>query len=146
MVRPNNFNVWIIMHEMKCLHGKRCFDSPCKCNAVLRLAADFKYRGVTVDEKLSWNKQSNNLCKRLGYCAWSLWSLRLYVPENVMLIVYRSLEETVLDYGLTARGSASDYKIKKIQKLQDKCVKSLAGNRLQSGVYAWTKYMKSLDF
>jgi len=132
MVKPNNFNLKVIMHETKCLHKKKSFDSPCKCGDVLKQVADFKYLGVIVDENLNWNKQIDTLCKRLGYCAWSLWNLRLYVPESVMLIVYRSLVESVLDYGLTAWGLASNYKIAKIQKLQDKCVKTLAGKNLES--------------
>ena len=63
----------------------------------------------------------------MSYCAWRLWNLKRYVPENVMLAEYRSLVESTLNYGATAWGLASDYKIEKLQNLQDKCVKTLLG-------------------
>jgi len=44
-----------------------------------------------------------------------------------MLTVHRSLVESILNYGITAWGLASDYKIEKLQRLQDKCVKTLRG-------------------
>ena len=53
--------------------------------------------------------------------------LKSYLPESTMQIVYRSLSESVINYGLTSFGFASDYKIEKIQKLQDKCVKTTVG-------------------
>ena len=81
------------------------------------------YLGITIDEVLSWNKQVDNICKKLSRANGIISKLRHFAPLDVLTSVYYSIFYSYFLYGLLVWNFTSADNINKIQKLQKKCVR-----------------------
>ena len=81
-----------------------------------------KYLGVIIDNKLSWGPHIEHLTKRLRSNAGQLARLRDTVPENHHKVLYHSLFESHLSYGITVWGHVSDTMKRPLKVSQKHCI------------------------
>jgi hypothetical protein len=55
--------------------------------------------------------------------------LRWYVPRKILILIYHALVESVISYGITIWGWASDAHIKKIEYILDRIVNYIVGEK-----------------
>ena len=61
----------------------------------------YKYLGVHLDNKLSWNVHVHSVCSKFHQRLYFLRRLRAFgVYEKILLLFYRSIIESILRYGI----------------------------------------------
>ena len=83
----------------------------------------FKYLGVILDNKLSWNHHINYLVTKLSQVAGILYKVRCLLPLKSRILIYNSLAGSYLNYGIVAWGSATQTLLHKIKTLQNRLLR-----------------------
>ena len=94
-------------------------------NYKLKLKSLVKYLGITIDKVLSWNKNIDNLSKKLAGANGILSKLRHYIPTKTALAVYHSLFQSYLLYGSLAWSFTNQGNIDRVTKMQKRCIRIL---------------------
>ena len=81
----------------------------------------FKYLGVYLDNKLTWQEHVNYLKSKLAKITGMFYKMRYYTPRKVLMLVYHALVGSFLRYGIGAWGSCSS----QLQTAQDKVIRAL---------------------
>lgn len=84
-----------------------------------------KYLGVYLDCNLSWDFHITQLSKKLSRANGILSKLRYNAPREVCINVYYSLFYSHLIYGINVWGLTSVENLRKIEILQNKCLRTL---------------------
>ena len=87
----------------------------------------YKYLGVSIDDKLSFNEHANCLHSKLSSVLGVLRSVS-FLPKYILQMIYYSLGHSVLTYGILAWGSASCNIINPIFVLQKKIIRVVSGS------------------
>nr|CAI5825473.1 unnamed protein product [Callosobruchus analis] len=88
------------------------------------------YLGVTLDSKLTWDEHIN---KTLTKCEKSLNILKAVnrrrwgADPNINLLFYRAYTRDIIDYGCFLYGSASNTRLKKLDRMQYKALRLVVG-------------------
>ena len=106
----------IIYHSFHCLHTYAVTKSCTGCNTSIELVDIFRYLGIQVENKLIWHEQINSVLKKLRKAAYILHHLKYCSNRNILQLIYYSLAESYMRYGISAWGSATG--TKKLQKMQ----------------------------
>jgi len=99
---------------------------PMVSNAIkepIELVKNYKYLGVTVDEHLKWHCHVAQVIQKLRRTAFALHRLRHCSNNNVLCLVYSSLAESYIRYGIAAWGSSTH--CTQLQKSQNRLIKIL---------------------
>ena len=91
----------------------------------IRQIDEFKYLGVIMDNKLTWKKHIEYLQTKLSIASGIIYRTRNYMPLNARMLVYNSLVDTYLRYGITAWGTSATYLIERVQASQNRVLKSI---------------------
>ena len=86
---------------------------------------NYKYLGVLVDEKFSWEYQIQAICKTLSQVAGIIFKTRRYLPKPVLMAIYHSLAGSCLRYGINCWGTANKSLLNKIDTVHNKIVRYL---------------------
>lgn len=65
---------------------------------------DIKYLGVHIDNNLKWEPHINFITKKLRYLVYKFYLLRQSLNEQLLLMLYYSLVESILRYGIIIWG------------------------------------------
>ena len=84
-----------------------------------------KYIGLTLDENLSWDAHIDNVCNNLVKYFSIFYNIRDIITIHVARAIYFSCIHSRVKYGIETYGSASEYKMAKLQILQNKLLKLL---------------------
>jgi hypothetical protein len=136
---------------MKCnllhINKKKCcyiYFSPKKCKNVnedlddLHLSIDgtiikrvrqAKFLGVTIDDQLSWKPHLELLNKKLKSACGRIYRIKNCLPESLHKLVYHTLFESHLSYGITVWGGVSVNNLDPLFKTQKKCIRILFGDK-----------------
>lgn len=121
MVRKN-FNE-VILHKYSCIQiGMR---DVCNCER-LNMVSDCNYLGVIFDENLKFDKHVEVVFNKLKKILCCMYALKPYVNSKVLKIVYKSLFESVLRYGVQVWGGTGLVHLSKLTNLQFKVLKIIA--------------------
>lgn len=104
-------------HSYDCLHLEAYLDGKCSCT-LLENVINFKYLGITMDHNLKWDMHIREITKRLRVCAVKFYYLRQFLPFHTMKLLYSSMCESLIRYGLRSWGNASHTTIVQIQTAQ----------------------------
>ena len=113
-ISPNQDTV-IINYRHFCSKLSSTGDTP------IELVSEYKYLGVTVDEHLKWHKHIDNIQKKLRSVSFVLQKLCYCSNKNIIKLVYQSLAESILRYGITAWGSSTH--CTRLQRSQNRLLK-----------------------
>ena len=84
---------------------------------------NYKYLGILIDDKLSWDLQVSKLCSKLSSVCGVLSKVRHYLDRESLMLIYNSLFDSRLRYGILAWGTTSEQKLSKLRVLQNRAVR-----------------------
>lgn len=91
----------------------------------LELVTKIKYLGVMVDNKLNFTNNIDYICSKIGQKINVLNRLRKELNQNQKITVYKSIIEPHFIYAASILFLASQTDIKRLQKLQNKCMRAI---------------------
>ena len=90
---------------------------------LLQEKTNIKYLGITIDNKLLWNKHLENLKTSLSKACYALWKLKPYADLTVLKSVYYSLFYSKLQYCVTSWGGCPGTNLEPIFRLQKRALR-----------------------
>ena len=94
-------------------------------NFCIKQVEEFKYLGITIDNKLNWHNHIEYLCSHVSKAAGVLYRLKPKLPSSALKLIYHSLISSKLRYGIAAWGSARSTALHRLNLLNNKAVKNL---------------------
>jgi hypothetical protein len=115
------------------LHSSGCFDKSqqCKCGKV-DVIKSIKYLGVTIDDKFNFELHVDEIIKKLRQVSPKLYQLKNILNGKNKKIVYESLIKPHLLYAVEVYGNGKKSAIKRLEKVQNKLVKILFTNKVNT--------------
>ena len=86
------------------------------------------YLGLKIDETISWNMQTENICKKLVFIISRFSRLKHILPSHMLMLIYSSIIQPKFDYAITIWGYTCDNNLHKIQRLQNRAARIVTGN------------------
>ena len=151
------FNTWTRANKIVLNYDKTKFmivtrKQYCKNSASLKIndipigqVKFYKYLGVTIDDRLSFNEHANCLSSKLSSVLGVLRSLS-FLPRYVLQLIYYSLGHSALMYGIVVWGSASSSIVNPIFILQKKIIRVITCNSWYAHTSPIFKELKVLKF
>ena len=84
---------------------------------------NYKYLGLLIDENLNWDLQTKTLCSKLSSVCGVLSKVRHYLDRKSLMLIYNSLFDSRLRYGILGWGTTSNKNLSKIRVLQNRAVR-----------------------
>ena len=104
-------------------------------NHAIERTDHYKYLGIIFDDKLNWKLQIDKLCSKLSPICGVISKVRHYLDRKSLMLIYNSLFDSHLRYGILAWGTAKESEIARIRTLQNRAVRFISfsefGTRLK---------------
>lgn len=94
-------------------------------NQVVERVPHFKYLGLVLDETLSWEAHIQHLKRCIAPICGVLRKLASFIPPAWLLKLYFALVQSRLQYLVLNWGSAAVFRLRELQTLQNRCLKSI---------------------
>lgn len=111
----------IVAHEHSCMHIN---NNACKCGK-LEIVKEHTYLGLIIDHKFNWRSHVNLICNKLRAILSKLCVLKHKVPYRTLRLMYMSLADSVISYGLTSNGRTYKTYLNDIYNLQIRILKTI---------------------
>lgn len=89
---------------------------------------NFKYLGLILDAKLTWNHHITELRKCLSSTCRLFWRISKFLPLKAMIEMYHAFVQSKLHYLVSIWGAASKTRLKPLQTAQNRCLKVVYKN------------------
>ena len=86
------------------------------------------YLGVKIYETISWNRQTDNICKNWVFIISRFSMLKHILPSHMLMLIYSSIIQPIFDYAITIWGYTCNTNLYKIQRLQNRAARIVTGN------------------
>lgn len=96
---------------------------PCVNNVHVEKVSSFKYLGIHLDSCLSWDIHIKQILKKVSSLCGLMKRVRCFVHKEALLQFYYACIHSILQYLIIVWGHASKSKLKKVQVLQNRCIK-----------------------
>ena len=100
-----------------------CPSAASAANVPIEIVQTYKYLGITVDDHLKWHCHVSQVIQKLRRTSYALHHLRYCSNSNILNLVYSSLAESYIRYGIAAWGSSTH--CTQLQKSQNRLLKIL---------------------
>lgn len=117
-------NLKLTIHNPICSHS-----ASCNC-PYLKESTDVKYLGIIIDQHLKWDKHISYLCTRIRKTIYKFVNLRQYLPTSVLRLVYLTIVESVIQYGICGWGGTAKTIIEPLIILQKRILKICLNKRI----------------
>ena len=84
-----------------------------------------KYLGLTVDDKLNWEKHAEELCQKLTKTINAFKIVKRYIPEDRKMNLYYAYIHSRIQYGCELYSCCNKKTLKQIQTKQNRSIKAL---------------------
>ena len=98
------------------------FDVTMGGNAIEQTST-YKYLGVLIDENLNWKPHIDKMCNKLASVCGVISKVRHILDRNSLMMIYNSLVESRLRYGILGWGTASNSQIERLKVLQNRAIR-----------------------
>lgn len=88
---------------------------------------EYKYLGLPMDPKLSWEHLHNHLKRKLATMAGIFWKIGKICPRRVLKGIYHSMFESHVAYGVSIWATATKQQINQLQVIQNRAIRNLFG-------------------
>lgn len=105
---------------------------------------DVKNLGIYIDSNLSWNKQLQEVSRKLFASAGSLRRLRNFLPTNTKIALAQSLLLPILDYADVSYLDLTQEQLDKLERLQNLSIRFIFGLRKYDHVSEFRNKLKWL--
>ena len=95
---------------------------------IIKRVRQAKFLGVTIDDQLSWKPHLELLNKKLKSACGRIYRIKNSLPESLHKLIYHTLFESHLSYGITVWGGVSNSNLDPLFKTQKKCIRILFGD------------------
>ena len=95
---------------------------------------NYKYLGIFIDDKLNWDIQVKKLCSKLSSVCGVISKVRHYLGREALMLIYNSLFDSRLRYGILAWGTTSEQKLSKLRSLQNRAVRFITFSSFRTSV------------
>lgn len=119
-------------HTYECLHAKLMANN-CNCDR-LELVTKYKYLGLIVDSRFSWDLHVDSVCSRLRSILGKLNHIRFVVGRGILYMLYYALADATISYGLCAYGITFPTYINKIKALQIRLLKIIIDTKTKKEI------------
>lgn len=92
----------LTIHDSNCNRGNQC-----ACTDKIDRVQSIKYLGIFLDENLNWKTHVNYVTKKVRKLIHKFYELRNILSLKMLKVVYSSLVESIISYGIIIWGSAS---------------------------------------
>ena len=92
----------------------------------------YKYLGILIDENLPWRPQIDKMCSKLSSVCGALSKARHYLDRNSLMLIYNSLVESRIRYGILSWGTAAQQQINRVKVLQNKALRYITFSELDT--------------
>lgn len=92
-------------------------------NSEIEKVDKFKYLGLNLDHTLSWTHHIQQLESKVASLCGIMWRVSMFVPRHVLLKFYFAHVHSRLNYLILVWGRACMSHLKKLQTLQNRCLK-----------------------
>ena len=99
-----------------------------------------------MDEELNWEHHINHVANKLAAANYALSQSKNIPPLHIKKTIYNSLSRPYLEYGVIACGGTNQKKIKRLEVLQKKCIRNIAGKKANSHTDPIFSSLKLLKF
>jgi hypothetical protein len=90
------------------IHSSWCqLQQDCNCDIISR-QDNTKYLGIEIDNHLKWNTHITATVKKARNLVYIFYRLRNILPRNMLLTVYQSLVQSIIQYGIIGWGGANN--------------------------------------
>ena len=98
-------------------------------NQKIDRVSHIKFLGITLDESLSFKHHINEVCIKLKNLFHVFYSIRGFLSKETIRTIYYALIYSRIKYGIAVYGQAKASDMKRIQTIQNKLLKVLAGKK-----------------
>ena len=95
-------------------------------DTLLERCHSYKYLGVFIDDKLSWEPHIDYVCQKISKTCRFLTKLRHYLDTPMLRTVYYALVFPYIRYCNTSWGNAAQIHMEKLNRLHNKVIKIIA--------------------
>lgn len=110
-------------YEIK-IHTCRRSQKTCSCPVIDRVS-EFKYLGVMVDQRLSWQSHIDLVASRLRKLIWIFKTLRHVATKKLLNHIYVALVQSIIIYSITVWGGALKTKLLGVERAQRALLKTM---------------------
>ena len=93
----------------------------------IKIVNKAKYLGVILDNKLNFHEHAKYVEAKLARSVGILSKLKFFLPQTALLKLYYSLVHSHLTYGLTVWGTTYPTYLLKLNRIQNKAIRTVAG-------------------
>lgn len=119
--RNENENCVLKIHSNKCIDDKSI--NNCQCMNI-KNEETMKYLGIHFERNLKWKTQAHYIKNRLNSIAFQLHHYKKILPIYTKILIYKTLCESILTYGIESYGYTSEENLKPIKSIHKKILKS----------------------
>ena len=105
---------------------------------------NYTYLGIIIDEKMNWQLQINKLCSKLSNVCGVISKARHYLDRPSLMLIYNSLFDSRLRYGILAWGTASEQHLQKLRVLQNRVIRFITFSSFRTSVAPLYSVLKIL--
>ena len=95
---------------------------------------NYTYLGVILDDKLNWKLQIDKICSKLSSVCGVLSKVRHYLDRSSLMLIYHSLFDSRLRYGILGWGTSSEQNLSRIRILQNRAIRFITFSSFRSSV------------
>lgn len=94
-------------------------------NEEVKQTKSIKYLGIFIDQHLKFTVHIDYVVKRLKKLVHRFYTLRNILRKNILLIIYSSLVESLLNYGITVWGATYKTSLRPLQVTQNYIIRAM---------------------
>lgn len=117
-------------HSNDCLHNNLSFGLPCDCTTHIENVTQVRYLGLLLDSRFKWNVHTDHLVKRLRSQSYYIFLLRNFLSQSSLRMVYCTLVEGLLRYGLLSYGNTFKVHLNTVTAQQKRILKAMSNKPL----------------
>ena len=148
----NKLNIWLKVNKLSlnikktkfmifCTTNKRTPDLQLHIEGTpIERVYEFNFLGITLDDKLRWNKHIDKISNKISRNVGILNSMKHILPISTKILIYNSLILSHINYGLLLWG----YSCKRIEILQKKAVRIISLSKYNAHTEPIFKTLKLL--
>lgn len=118
----------VVAHAHGCLHGQPL--STCNCPTI-EVLGNQTYLGLSIDSKFNWSSHVERVCNKLRQFIANITILKDRIPFKVKLMLYNSLAQSYIQYGLSSYGRTYSTYLNQIYRLQLKILKIIVSTQIK---------------
>ena len=95
---------------------------------IIKRVRQAKFLGVIINDQLNWKPHIELLNRKLKSACGRIYRIKNCLPESLHKLIYHTLFESHLSYGITVWGGVSNSNLDPLFKTQKKCIRILFGD------------------